>query len=246
MLAARPTHVRLGVKRRHSGRGQVYPLIRLDGTTFPYANLGAIRRRRFSTVTPVHRHRPRAAHCSSVTRSPPRAGETWRAPKITRCDPAQQITPAARKPHLVGINHVALEVGDVEKALSFYGQIFAFQLRGSHRDKKGRMTAAFIDMGDQFLAISEGRRQGPDDSRHFGLVVDNRASVRELAEAAGATMLDGAFLDFLDPWGNRFEIVQYRDVQFTKSEAVLALMDLSPRKSKTAEAELKRKGIVEP
>jgi catechol 2,3-dioxygenase-like lactoylglutathione lyase family enzyme len=167
--------------------------------------------------------------------------------KITRCDPAQQITPAAAsKPRLVGINHVALEVGDVEEALSFYSAIFAFELRGSHRNKKGRMTAAFIDMGDQFLAINEGRRQGPDDGRHFGLVVDNRSKIRELAEAAGATILDGPFLDFLDPWGNRFEIVQYRDIQFTKSQAVLESMDLSPYKSEKAAAELKQKGIEPP
>lgn len=168
------------------------------------------------------------------------------APKITRCHPAQQITPAAGKPHLVGINHVALEVSDVEKAISFYSAIFDFELRGSHRDENGRMTAAFIDMGDQFLAVGEGRRQGPDDSRHFGLVVDNRSKVRELAEAAGATMLDGPFLDFLDPWGNRFEIVQYRDVQFTKSDAVLEAMDLSLHKSEKAANELKRKGIAAP
>lgn len=165
-------------------------------------------------------------------------------PKITRSDPARQITPRPAKPRLVGINHVALEVGDVEKALSFYSSIFAFELRGSHRDKTGRMTMAFIDMGDQFLAISEGRRQGPDDSRHFGLVVDNRSSVRGLAEAAGATMVDGPFLNFFDPWGNRFEIIQYRDVQFTKPQAVLDAMALSLDKSESAADELKRKGIV--
>jgi catechol 2,3-dioxygenase-like lactoylglutathione lyase family enzyme len=163
--------------------------------------------------------------------------------KITRCDPDQQITRAPYKPRLVGINHVALEVADVEKALSFYRAIFRFELRGSHRDEQGRMTMAFIDLGDQFLAIGEGRRQTPDVTRHFGLVVDNRSKVRELAEAAGATMIDGPFLDFLDPWGNRLQIVQYRDVQFTKSEAILKALDVPPDKSKKVRAELERKDI---
>jgi predicted enzyme related to lactoylglutathione lyase len=146
------------------------------------------------------------------------------------------------KPHLVGINHVALEVGNVEEALSFYGAIFDFELRGSHRDEMGRMTMAFIDMGDQFLALSEGRRQGPDDSRHFGLVVDDRSKVRELAERAGAKMVERSF-NFFDPWGNRVEAVEYRDIQFTKADAVLDAMQLSLDKSDRAKAELKEKGI---
>lgn len=146
------------------------------------------------------------------------------------------------KPNLVGINHVALEVGNVEEALSFYRAIFDFELRGSHRDEAGRMTMAFIDMGDQFLALSEGRRQGPDNARHFGLVVDDRSKVRELAERAGATMAERPF-NFFDPWGNRVEVVEYRDVQFTKADAVLDAMQLSRAKSERAKAELREKGI---
>jgi len=141
------------------------------------------------------------------------------------------------KPHMVGMNHVALEVGDIEEALAFYGRIFTFKLRG-----RGQSTA-FIDMGDQFIALMEGRSQSPDDDRHFGLVVDDRSNVRELAEAAGATMLEGGFLDFLDPWGNRIQVVEYRDIQFTKTPAVLKYMELDLEKSQDAEAELRKKGI---
>src|SRR3954454_12477568 len=116
---------------------------------------------------------------------------------------------------LVGINHVALEVGDVDEALAFYGRFFEIRLRGY---VKGM---AFIDMGDQFLAISEGREQGPDDGRHFGLVVDNKDAVRAALEDAGVEIEPGRRLDFRDPWGNRVEIVDYRDIQFTKTAAVL-------------------------
>ncbi|HEX8874109.1 MAG TPA: VOC family protein [Nitrosospira sp.] len=141
------------------------------------------------------------------------------------------------KPRLVGINHIALEVGNIEEALAFYARIFTFELRGRSRG------AAFIDMGDQFIALMEGRSQGTDDNRHFGLVVDDRSRVRELAEAAGATMLEGAFLDFLDPWGNRVQVVEYRDLQFTKTDAVLKFMRLELDKSEQAKAELRNKGI---
>ena len=110
------------------------------------------------------------------------------------------------KPRLVGVNHVALEVGDVQAALSFYGAIFDFELRGQSRDDNGKLTMAFVDMGDQFLALSSGRRQPPDDHRHFGLVVDDRTRVENLARDAGAEMVDGPFLDFRDPWGNRIEV----------------------------------------
>ncbi|SFU56717.1 VOC family protein [Nitrosospira multiformis] len=141
------------------------------------------------------------------------------------------------KPHMVGMNHVALEVGDIEEALAFYGRIFTFKLRGRGEG------AAFIDMGDQFIALMEGRSQSPDDDRHFGLVVDDRSNVRELAEAAGATILEGGFLDFLDPWGNRIQVVEYRDIQFTKIPAVLKYMELDLEKSQDAKAELRKKGI---
>lgn len=141
------------------------------------------------------------------------------------------------KPHMVGINHIALEVGDIEEALEFYARIFTFKLRGRGRG------AAFIDMGDQFIALSEGRSQGVDDHRHFGLVVDDRSGVRELAEAAGAILLEGATLDFLDPWGNRIQVVEYGDLQFTKTRGVLKYMGLDLDKSEEAQTELREKGI---
>ena len=141
------------------------------------------------------------------------------------------------KPHLVGINHIALEVGNIEEALAFYARIFTFTLRG-----RGPHSA-FIDMGDQFIALTEGRSQSADDDRHFGLVVDDRSRVRELAEAAGAKILKGGFLDFLDPWGNRIQVVEYRDLQFTKTPAVLKFMGLDLEKSEAAQVELCKKGI---
>jgi lactoylglutathione lyase len=143
-----------------------------------------------------------------------------------------------RKPRLVGINHIALEVGDIDEALGFYGAIFAFELRGRAEGM------AFIDMGDQFIALSQGRSQAPDTHRHFGLVVDDRARVRALAEAAGARMVEGPFLDFLDPWGNRIEVVEYRNIQFTKAPEVLRGMALAHlAKSDKAREELARKGM---
>ncbi|TPW27702.1 VOC family protein [Pararhizobium mangrovi] len=141
------------------------------------------------------------------------------------------------KPRLVGLNHIALEVGDIEKALAFYGAIFDFDLRGRG---DGR---AFIDMGDQFLALMEGRTQRPDEQRHFGLVVDDRGRVRDLAQAAGAELIDGPFLDFFDPWGNRIEVVEYADLQFTKSDAILGSMGLKLEKSDKAKKELQDKGV---
>jgi catechol 2,3-dioxygenase-like lactoylglutathione lyase family enzyme len=143
----------------------------------------------------------------------------------------------ARKPRLVGINHIALEVGDVEQALAFYGQIFEFKLRGRG---KGH---AFIDMGDQFIALTETPVPHRDERRHFGLVVDDRAAVPELAKAAGAELLEGAFLDFLDPWGNRVQVVEYADLQFTKAPEVLRAMGLDLQKSEKARKELADKGI---
>lgn len=148
------------------------------------------------------------------------------------------------KPKLIGLNHIALEVGDVEAALDFYGAIFSFKLRGSHKDEEGRMAMAFLDMGDQFLALSRGRRQGPDEGRHFGLVVDDRRALKELATAAGAEFLDGKFVDFLDPWGNRIEIVEYGDLQFSKTDAVLKAMGLSLEKTPEALEELRKKGMA--
>ena len=116
---------------------------------------------------------------------------------------------------LIGINHVALEVGDVDAALDLYGRLFTFSLRG----RAGSM--AFIDMGDQFLAVAQGRRQGPDEGRHFGLVVDDKKAVRAAVEREGLEMVPGRGLDFVDPWGNRFEVVDYRDIQFSRSPGVM-------------------------
>jgi catechol-2,3-dioxygenase len=140
-------------------------------------------------------------------------------------------------PRLIGINHVALEVGDIEEALAFYGKIFRFTLRGRGKGQ------AFIDMGDQFLALMEEKTPHADRQRHFGLVVDDRAKVRELATAAGARLIDGPFLDFLDPWGNRIEVVAYADIQFSKAPQVLRAMALDGAKSDKARKELADKGI---
>jgi catechol 2,3-dioxygenase-like lactoylglutathione lyase family enzyme len=143
-------------------------------------------------------------------------------------------------PRLIGINHVALEVGDIEEALAFYGKIFQFTLRGRGKGQ------AFIDMGDQFLALNETKEPHQDRRRHFGLVVDDRARVRELAEAAGARMVDGPFLDFLDPWGNRIEVVAYADIQFSKAPHVLRGMQFDGAKSARAKRELADKGMALP
>jgi lactoylglutathione lyase len=139
---------------------------------------------------------------------------------------------------LIGINHVALEVGDLAAALELYGRLFAFSLRG----RAGRM--AFIDMGDQFLAIAEGRRQGPDDGRHFGLVVDDKEAVRAAVEREGLEVVPGRGLDFLDPWGNLFQIVDYRDIQFERAPGVkrkLGIEDLEKRDS--ARQEIRERGL---
>jgi lactoylglutathione lyase len=124
------------------------------------------------------------------------------------------------RPRVVGFNHVALEVGDIEEALAFYGRLFTFNLRGKSD------SMAFIDLGDQFIALQKGRRQPADDGRHFGLVVDDKEAARKALEAAGVTPIDGPFLDFRDPWGNRVEIVGYDNVQFTKAPNVLRGMGL--------------------
>ncbi len=148
--------------------------------------------------------------------------------------------PTARRPRLVGLNHIALEVGDVEAALTFYGRIFDFTLRGRQQG------AAFIDMGDQFVALMEGPVRAERGHRHFGLVVDDRAAVRDLAVAAGAELVPGPFLDFLDPWGNRVEVVDYADIQFSKAPHILRGMGLDLRKSEKARRELAQKGMEAP
>jgi lactoylglutathione lyase len=147
--------------------------------------------------------------------------------------------PNVKKARAVGFNHIALEVGDIEEALAFYGRLFEFKLRGKSED------SAFIDLGDQFLALQKGRRQPADDGRHFGLVVDDKEAVRKALAEVGIQPLPGRFLDFLDPWGNRFEIVGYDNIQFTKAPHVLRGMGLSDlSKSEKAIKELADKGMA--
>ena len=146
------------------------------------------------------------------------------------------LVPVAR---LVGINHVVLEVDDLDEALAYYGRLFELEFRGRLRGM------AFIDMGDQFLVLSEGRSQPPDEERHFGLVVDDREEVMRLLEDAGAEILPGRGLDFRDPWGNHVQVVQYSDIQFTKAPPVLRGMGLEDLdKSEGALRELREKGLV--
>lgn len=145
----------------------------------------------------------------------------------------------SKKARAMGFNHVALEVGDIDEALEFYAKFVEFELRG----KSDEM--AFIDLGDQFLAIQKGRRQAQDDGRHFGLVVSDQEMVRKSLEEHGIEILPGPLLDFLDPWGNRFEIVGYDDIQFTKAAHVLRGMGLeNMQKTDSAIEELKEKGMA--
>jgi catechol 2,3-dioxygenase-like lactoylglutathione lyase family enzyme len=146
----------------------------------------------------------------------------------------------SEKAHFVGINHVALEVGDIDEALDFYGRFLDFELRGWVGNKM-----AFIDAGDQFIAIAAGRRQPGDDSRHFGLVVDDAGAVREALEREGVKILPGRGLDFVDPWGNRVQVVQYDEIQFTKTDAALRSLGAEGL-GKTAEAEdeMREKGLL--
>jgi len=141
-------------------------------------------------------------------------------------------------PRLVGINHVALEVGDVEEALEWYGRIFELELRGREPGM------AFIDMGDQFIALSGGRTQPPDSHRHFGLVVDDKEATRAALEAAGADLLPGRGVNFRDPWGNFVQVVAYDEIQFTKAPEILRAMNVEPGKSEQALEELRAKGLA--
>jgi len=147
--------------------------------------------------------------------------------------------PQRKKARAVGFNHVALEVGDIEEALTFYGRVFDFELRSKSA------TSAFIDLGDQFLALQKGRTQPPDEGRHFGLVVDDKEAVRKALVEIGIKRLPGRFLDFLDPWGNRIEIVAYDNIQFSKAPNVLRGMGLAHlSKNKSAIKELTDKGMA--
>ena len=141
---------------------------------------------------------------------------------------------------LIGLNHVALEVGDVEDALAFYRRIFEFELRG----RSARM--AFIDLGDQFVALAAGRALASDEHRHVGLVVDSKQAAREALAEAGVAVFPGRGLDFRDPWGNVIEVVEYSEIQFTKEPRVLAGMHLAGLgKSEQALEELQAKGLAD-
>ena len=139
---------------------------------------------------------------------------------------------------MVGINHIALAVGDVDEAVEFYGRIFELELRG-------RVPGmAFLDMGDQFLALAEGDDPVADSRRHFGLVVDDRGRVRQALQEAGVEVEPSRGLRFRDPWGNLVEVVQYSEVQFTKAPQVLGGMGLEGLgKSESAKQELREKGL---
>jgi lactoylglutathione lyase len=141
-------------------------------------------------------------------------------------------------PRLIGINHVALEVGDIEQALDWYGRFFEFDLRG-----RGP-SMAFIDMGDQFIALAASGSHANDRARHFGLVVDDKEATRAALQAAGVSVPPRGALDFHDPWGNRVQVVDYREIQFTKTPAVLEAMGLQGlAKSDSAQRELRKKGV---
>jgi catechol 2,3-dioxygenase-like lactoylglutathione lyase family enzyme len=141
---------------------------------------------------------------------------------------------------IVGINHVAIEVGDIEEALAWYRRLFEFELRG-----RVGTTMAFLDMGDQFIAMSAEREQPADGARHLGLVVDDREAVRSALVREGVEVQGSGSVDFLDPWGNHIQIVDYRDIQFAKTPAVLAAMDLVElEKSAAAREEMRAKGLL--
>jgi catechol 2,3-dioxygenase-like lactoylglutathione lyase family enzyme len=142
-------------------------------------------------------------------------------------------------PRAVGINHIALEVGDIDDALAWYGRFFEFELRG-----RAGARMAFIDMGDQFIALSAGRSQPPDESRHFGLVVDDKEAVRAALRDAGVSVRPSGGLDFHDPWGNNIQIVDYSDIQFSKTPAVLRSMSLDGlEKTEAAQREIRERGL---
>jgi catechol 2,3-dioxygenase-like lactoylglutathione lyase family enzyme len=141
---------------------------------------------------------------------------------------------------LVGINHIALEVGEIDDALAWYGRFFEFELRG-----RAGARMAFIDMGDQFIALSAGRSQPGDEDRHFGLVVDDKEAVRAALKDAGVGVRPSGSLDFHDPWGNHVQVVDYRDIQFSKAPAVLRAMGLDGlEKGDAAQQEIRERGLA--
>ena len=144
-----------------------------------------------------------------------------------------------KKAHAVGINHVALEVGDVNEALDFYGKFLTLQIEEVNE------ASAFVYLGDQFIAFMKSDRRGLDQVRHFGIAVDDKELVRQSLLEMGVEIIKGKFLDFLDPWGNRVEITTYTNIQFTKADHVLRGMGLDHlKKSDEALAELREKGMA--
>jgi lactoylglutathione lyase len=143
-------------------------------------------------------------------------------------------------PRLLGINHVALEVGDIDEALAWYGRLFEIELRGRHGSRM-----AFIDMGDQFIALSAGRTQPVDEARHFGLVVDDKEAVRAALHREGVAVQPSGSCDFRDPWGNNVQVVDYREIQFMKAPAVAEAMGIADlQKTPRALEELRAKGLA--
>ena len=138
---------------------------------------------------------------------------------------------------LVGINHVAVQVGDLDEAIAFFRRIFdGVTLRG----RTGGM--AFVDLGDQFIALEAVARPVP--AGHYGLVVDDRDESVARAREAGARLIGDH--DLLDPWGNHWQVVDYRDVQFAKAPRILEGMALARlEKSERALAELRAKGLAD-
>jgi catechol 2,3-dioxygenase-like lactoylglutathione lyase family enzyme len=142
---------------------------------------------------------------------------------------------------IIGINHVALEVGDIDEALAWYGELFEFELRG-----RVGQRMAFIDMGDQFIALAVGRTQPADGERHFGLVVEDREAVRAGLRRVGVAVQESGSIDFSDPWGNHVQVVDYREIQFSKTAAVLRAMQLDGlTKTDDAQTELRAKGLLD-
>ena len=138
----------------------------------------------------------------------------------------------------IGINHVALEVGNIAEALAFYGSFLNFTITSQSED------AAFIYFGDQFINFTKGRTQAPDEKRHFGIAVDDKELVRDTLIEMDVVLLGGRFLDFLDPWGNRIEITTYTNIMFSKSTAILRGMGMDHlQKTDEALAELGKHGL---
>ncbi len=144
------------------------------------------------------------------------------------------------KARAIGINHVGLEVADIAAALEFYGQLFDFTLRSRSE------TSAFMDLGDQFIALFQGESDTRDVGRHFGLVVDDPAKVRRRLEDLGVEILPGPGVDFRDPWGNYWQMVTYENIQFMKMPAVLRAMGITGlEKTEAAEREIAERGFAE-